>query len=141
MKLPTDPRAEVIGQAASAIPFLIKTAVIGAILFVVYGKYTKRFQPWDEKPQYGPANITEAQAQSKAEIIANSDTTFGNDFQAVSSAMAGLNYNGFVRLHNAFGKQSASFFGEELDLIGWLKDNFNDYEMQQLSTLTNGVFF
>lgn len=132
---------EIIRSTASVIPFLIKTAVVLAIAGFVYYKFKTRFIKFDENKNYAPANVTLEQAQSKADAIGSSIGWISNDFNAVADQLAGLNYNGFVRVYNAFGHQKGTLLGGDLNLIEWIKNQFSTYEVAQLSSLQNGVFF
>ena len=134
-------QTEFVKQTATVIPFLIKTVVIVGIGWYAYNKWTNRFVKLKENSSYAPANVTEAQAKAKADAIASSIGWFSNSFDAVADNLAGLNYNGFIRVYNAFGHQTGTLFGGDLNLIEWIKNQFNEYEVAQLSSLQNGAFF
>lgn len=136
-------RSEIVKQTTSVIPFLIKTVVILGVGYYLYNRYTNRFVALKEKTfnPPAPANVTLDQAKTRADAIASSIGWFSNDFNAVADALAGLNYNGFVRVYNAFGHQTGTLFGGDLNLIEWIKNQFSTYEVQQLSSLQNGIFF
>jgi hypothetical protein len=140
-KLNSGVQSELVKSTASVIPFLIKTVVVLGIAGFVYYKFKNRFKKFDENSSYAPANVTLEQAQAKADAISSSMGWFTNDFNAVADQLAGLNYNGFVRVYNAFGKRTGEIFGGELTLIEWIKQQFSSYEVAQLSSLQNGVFF
>ena len=139
--LDLDPRVKVIEQTASVIPFLIKTIVICGIGYYVYYKFTNRFVKMKENSKYPVANLTMAQAKARAESIYGSITLFGNDFQNVATQLNQVNYNGFVRIYNAFGEHTGTLLGGDLDLIEWIHNQFTDYEIEQISFLTSGAFF
>lgn len=136
-----DPRATVVKQTASVIPFLIKTAVICGIGYYVYYRFTNRFVKLRENSNYPVANVTIAQAKTRADAIAGSIGWFSNSFDAVADSLAGLNYNGFIRVYNEFGEHSGTLFAGDLNLIEWIKNQFTEDEILQLSSLQNGVFF
>lgn len=140
-KLNSAVQSEIVKNTASVIPFLIKTVVVLAIAGFVYYKFKNRFIKFDENKNYAPANVTLEQAQSKADAIGSSIGWFSNDFEAVADQLAGLNYNGFVRVYNAFGQRTGTLLGGNLNLIEWIKNQFTTYEIAQLSSLQNGVFF
>lgn len=140
-KLNSGVQSEIVKNTASVIPFLIKTVVVLAIAGFVYYKFKNRFIKFDENKNYAPANVTLEQAQSKADAIGSSIGWFSNDFEAVADQLAGLNYNGFVRVYNAFGQRTGTLLGGNLNLIEWIKNQFTTYEIAQLSSLQNGVFF
>ena len=139
--LELDPRVKVIEQTASVIPFLIKTIVICGIGYYVYYKFTNRFVKMKENSKYPVSNITMAQAKAKAESIYGSITLFGNDYQNVAKQLNEVNYNGFVRIYNAFGEHTGTLLGGDLDLIEWVHNQFTDYEIEQLRFLIGGEFF
>lgn len=134
-------KTEIIKQSATVIPFVLKLLIVSLIGAIVYYKIVNRFVKKKEVSKYGPANITLAQADARASSIAASGDFLNKDFDAVLSSLAGLNYNGFVRVYNAFGAQTGHIFGDELDMIQWLYSKFNKDEMMHLSTLTGGAFF
>lgn len=133
--------SEVARQTATVIPFLIKTAVLLGVGYYIYSSFKNRFIKLKENPKYSPANITLDQAETRADAIASSIGWFSNSFDAVADSLAGLNYNGFVRVYNAFGERSGTLLGGDLNLIEWIKNQFNEEEIAQLSSLQNGVFF
>ena len=136
-----DPKVTVVKEVASVIPFLIKTAVVLGVGYYLYSRWTNRFIPLKEKSNYGPANITMDQAQTRADAIASSIGWFSNSFDAVADNLKGLNYNGFIRVYNAFGYHTGTLLSGDLNLIEWIKNQFTEEEVAQLSSLQNGVFF
>lgn len=134
-------QTEFAKQLASVVPFLIKTAIVLGIGFVIYRKYTNRFLSKKENKKYPNSNISDAQASSRAASIEQSKTLFSNDFENVARNLSGLNYNGFIKLYNAFGKHTGTMLGGELDLIEWLQNQFSEQEIAELSALLNGAFF
>jgi hypothetical protein len=134
-------QTEFAKQLASVVPFLIKTAIVLGIGYMVYRKYTHRFVSKKENSKYPNANISDAQASSRAAAIEQSKTLFSNDFENVARNLSGLNYNGFIKLYNAFGKHTGTMLGGELDLIEWLQNQFSEQEISELSALLNGAFF
>ena len=136
-----DAQTEIVRQTASIIPFLVKTAVICGIGYYAYKKYTNRFVSLKEISKYPDARISLAQAKSKADSIAGSITWTGNSFNNVADNLSGLNYNDFIRVYNAFGQQTGTLLGGDLNLIEWIQNKFSEYEVEQLSSLLNGAFF
>lgn len=136
-----DPRVTVIEQTASVIPWLIKFAVVGTVGYFVYRAYTNRFENLKENKNYAPSNITEAQAETRADAIYASIGWFTNDFENVKAQFVGLNYNAIIKLYNAFGKQTGTLLGGELNLFEWCKNQFDSEEMAQLRFITGGAFF
>lgn len=127
--------------ALETVPFVLKTLFGLGVVYFVYTRYTNRFIKLKENSKYPKSNVTDAQAKSRAGAIGSSITLFGNSFDTVANNITGLNYNGFVKVYNAFGHQTGTFFSGDLDLIEWLRNQFSDYEVEQLSFLLNGAFF
>lgn len=132
---------EVVKSTASVIPFLIKTAVFLGLGYIVYRKVVTRFMPLKEISSYPASNITNGQAQTKAESIYGAMRGFGANFEIVSANIAGLNYNGWIRLYNAFGKRStANPLEAKMDLTEWFVDQFDEEELAMLRFLVPNVF-
>lgn len=136
-----NPTATVLKETASVIPFLIKTAVVFGIGWYLYSSYTNRFIKLKENSNYSPSNVTDAQAKGRADTIIGSLGWFSNSFETVRDQLAGLNYNGFIKVYNAFGHQSGTLFAGDLNLVEWIRNQFSDEEVALLSSLQNGVFF
>lgn len=132
---------KVVEKSAEAIPFLIKSMFILTVGFFGYRAYTNRFTKKKENSDYTPSNISYAQAKSRADAIYGSLSTFSTNFDTVSRNIAGLNYNGFIRLFNAFGQKKGTLLGGDLNLEQWCSNQFSSYQMQQLSFLLGGAFF
>jgi hypothetical protein len=142
------PQTTVIREVASGTTGLVvwgvKLLVIGLGCYWVYGKITNRFVGLKTNKNYPLANISDAQAQTRATAIASSLALFdftGNEFDVTSANLAGLNYNGFIKVYNAFGKQGGHAFAGQLNLIEWIHDQFDATEVSQLSSLLGGAFF
>ncbi|MFV5702191.1 hypothetical protein ACM55F_09995 [Flavobacterium sp. XS2P12] len=133
--------AKVVEKSAEAIPFLIKLFAVCGLGYYIYNKYTDRFVKIKENSSYAAANVSYAQAKGKADAINGSIGIVSNDFDTVYKQLAGLNYNGFVRVYNAFGHKKGTLLGGDLNLIEWLQNQFNSYQLQQLSFLLGGAFF
>jgi len=130
----------------NTIPYIIKGIFVIGIALYAIGKFKNRFVNLKEKSNYPTANVTDAQAKAKANSIISSKSffdefDFGDQYNATADALAGLNYNGFVKVYNAFGHQKGHLFGGDLNLIEFIHDQFSEVEIQYLSALQNGVFF
>ena len=134
-------QAEVISQTASVIPFVIKMLIFLGVGYFLYLQWSNRFVKKKYNSKYPDPNISDAQAEARANSIVESIKLFSNDYDNVERQLAGLNYNGFIKLYNAFGKQTGTLLGGELDLIEWLRNQFTDYQILKLSALLNGAFF
>lgn len=132
---------KVVEKSAEAIPFLIKSIFVLTVGYFGYRAYTNRFTKKKENSTYAPSNVSYAQAKSRADAIYGSISTFSNDFDTVAKNIAGLNYNGFIRVYNAFKQKRGTLFGGDLNLEEWCSNQFSSYQMQQLSFLLGGAFF
>lgn len=133
--------AAAVEKTAEVIPFLIKTAVILGLAYFAYYKITNRFVKRKENSAFPAANVSLAQAKSRADAIASSIGWVSNDFDNVARQLTGLNYNGFVRVYNAFGHQRGTLLAGELTLEEWIYNQFTKDQVQQLSFLLGGAFF
>lgn len=131
----------VVQATASVIPFLVKTFVLLGIGYFAYSRYTNRFVALKENSNYNPSNITNGQASSKADTIYTAMLGFGNGFEGVSANLAGLNYNAWIKLYNAFGHRASSIpFSGKMNLVEWFADQFDDEELAQLRFILPNVF-
>lgn len=130
-----------IDKSLEVVPFVIKTVFILGILGFAYYKFTNRFKPLKENSDYPNANVSEGNAKTKAEAIFNAMIGFGANVDAVASNIAGLNYNGFVRVFNAFGERQGSVpFSDKMNMVEWLYDQFDEYELTKLRFLVPNIF-
>lgn len=133
--------AEVVKNTTSVIPFLIKTGVYLGLGYLAYTIFINKFRAINENKNYPPANVTLGQAQTRAEAIYTAMRGIGADFESVATNLQGLNYNGWVRVYNAFGKRKgANPLSNPLDLVGWINDQFSNQEINLLRTLVGSVF-
>jgi len=132
---------EVAKQTATVIPFIIKTAIIGGIAYLAYTSFVKRFKKIGENKNFPPANISIGEAQTRANSIYAAMYGFGSDIKTVQQNLAGLNYNGWVRLYNAFGNRAGiNPLGDKNDLVYWLNDQFDEEQLQELRFVLPGLF-
>ena len=136
-----NPTITVVRETASVIPFLIQTAVVCGIGYYIYYRFTTRFIKLKENANYPVANVSQAQAKSRADTIVGAIGWFSNSFNTVADQLAGLNYNGFIRVYNEFKHQRGTLLAGELNLIEFLQNQFDKQELAQLSSLQNGAFF
>lgn len=131
----------VIQATAQVIPFIIKTLFVLGVGYFVYSKYSNRFEKLSENNNYPNANITNSQASTKAETIYGAMKGVGNGFQIVATNISGLNYNGWIKLYNAFGnRQGVIPFSSKMNLVEWFADQFSEEELAQLRFLVPNVF-
>uniref|UniRef100_UPI0040480E47 hypothetical protein n=1 Tax=Flavobacterium sp. TaxID=239 RepID=UPI0040480E47 len=137
----SDNQKAVVQATASVIPFLIKTIVIVGGGLYLYYRFTNRFISLKENPNYPVSNITNNQAQTKAESIYNAMLGFGNGFEIVKTNIAGLNYNAFIKVYNAFGNRQGSIpFSDKMNIVEWFTDQFDESELNQLRFLVPNMF-
>lgn len=132
----------IVQQTASTIPFLIKTFVFVGLGVFVWYKFNNRFRSFSENSSYPASNVTDSQAKAKAEAIFASMYGLGANVNIVAQNLAGLNYNGFVKVYNAFGaRKSAIPFSDKKNMIQWFTDEFSESELEQLRFLVGRNFF
>lgn len=132
-----------IAAVASVIPwgFIIKAVIVIGGTFYVINSFKKRFIKWDEVKSYPAANISVSQAMSKADIIHKAMLGIGNGFETVRENIAGLNYNGWARLYNAFGNRDDSIPGtDSMNLSEWFESQFDNDELSELRVLVPNTF-
>lgn len=128
---------------ASVIPwgFIVKTIVLGGIAYYAIRSFKKSFSKLNEVTSYGAANISFGQAKSKADVLHTAMRGFGNGFATVKNTIAGINYNGWVRLYNAFGNRPDNIPGtDDMNLVEWFQSEFSEDELDELRVLINNVF-
>ena len=95
----------------------------------------------NEVTAFGPANISFGQAESKADVLHSAMKGFGSGFYTVKNTLAGINYNGWVRLYNAFGHRETSVpFTDPMNLVEWIQSEFSTDELDELRVIINNVF-
>lgn len=132
--------AEAAKQATSTIPFLIKTGIIVIIGVVGYRFISTRFVKKSEVRNYPASNITLAQAKTKAASIYRATNYIHTDFETIMNQFSGVNYNGLVRIYNAFGQVGNMVTGYS-DMDQFLTSRLSDTDLLQLRFLTSGAWF
>jgi len=139
-------RADAAAKAASniaedVIPFVVKSLFIGGAIWYAVRLYTKRFVKMGTNPNYPAANVSDGQAAARAAAMYEAMYGFGANAELVGEQLAGLNYNGWVKVYNAFGnKKGANILGDEMTLVEWLNDQFDEDQLQELRFVLPGVF-
>lgn len=131
---------EATKQAASTIPFLIKTTVVVVGGVILYRFVTTRFKKMPEVSNFPAANITVTQAKAKADSIYKAANIFYSDFETIKNQFSGVNYNGIVRIYNAFGQVGNMVTGYS-DMNQFLNSRLSTTDILQLRFLTSGAFF
>lgn len=133
----------IVAAAVSQIPwkFIFTTVVVVVGFNYAIKSFKKRFSPLNEVTSYGQANISFGQAKSKADILHVAMKGFGNGYATVKNTIAGVNYNGWVRLYNAFGNRPDSLPGtDDMNLVEWMQSEFSEDQLDELRVLINNVF-
>jgi len=122
-----------IEAGVSTISTVIKVALVGAVLYGGYLWWKSRFQPIGIATNRPPAQITEGQAQTKANALYQAMLGPGTDFDTVRNNLIGLNYNDWVLVYNAFGKRSGILpLSAAEDLSEWLVNDLSSSELEEL---------
>lgn len=134
-----------IEKTIDIIPFLLKGLILAGLGYFVYYKITHKFDKLALNPNYPPANISDASAQSRAEAIYTAMYGAGNGFETVKQQINGVNFNGFTKIYNAFGiRKSFNHIvlinKSEGNLIEWFYDQFSPGELAELRFLVAGIF-
>lgn len=128
--------------AKDTFPFILKGLFVLGVGYLIFRGYKNRFIKKPENNNYPIANITLAEAESRANTIYGAVGIFSGDFDTIVNAFShpqGLNYNALIRIYNAFGNRKSTYLSSEMNLSEWLSDQLNSYQLQQISTITSGV--
>ena len=128
-----------IGKTQDVFFTVLKVGLVVTVLGVAYYKIFKGFKALKEDANYKPSNISVTQAKARAEAIYTALLGFGANYDAVETNLKGLNHNGFIRVYNEFGERRSSTLSK-MNLIEWLQDQFNQFEIAKLRFLIKGFF-
>ena len=132
---------KVTDAGISIVTTALKIGLVAGVAYIAYRSYSKRFIKLKLNPNWPAANISDAQAEAKADAIYKAMYGVGADHQAVASQIAKLNYNAWVKVYNFFGnRQGVTPLSESMNLVQWLNDQFDEEELNELRLLVNGVF-
>lgn len=136
--------AETTRAGVSLAVWAIKWALILGVGYYVIRSFQKRFVKAAYNPNLPAANVSDAVASAKANALYEAMYGASNDLQSVAAQLAGLNYNGWIKVYNAFGnRQPFNPFADEMNLIEWISDQFGSDtdEIAQLRMILPGVGF
>lgn len=137
----TETQRKLADTGISLIPFMVKTIIVVGGIWYAARLYTKRFIKLGINPNLPKANVTNGQAQMKADALFEAMYGIGANHQKVAEQLAGINYNAWVLVYNAFGnRKGVGGLGEGLNLVEWLTDQFDTEQLNELRFLVNGVF-
>jgi len=122
-----------VNATASIVKGVLKTGFFLGVGYYAYKKIFNGFSSLTESKKEKPSNISSGMAKNKAEAIYSAMYGLGNGFKAVKQNLMGVNYNGFVRIYNAFGqRKGVNPFSKKLTLIEWFKDQFSPSKLMEL---------
>ncbi len=128
-------------EGLSIVSLIVKTALVFGAGWFILNKFKKSFEKVGHNPNLPPANISDGQASAKANAMYQAMVGFGADKEIVATQLAGLNYNGWVKVYNAFGNRKGSNpLGDAMNLVEWLNDQFDAEDLADLRFVLNGVF-
>ncbi|WP_330442034.1 hypothetical protein [Flavobacterium sp. C4GT6] len=114
-------------------------AVVGIGGYIAYRMYKNRFVSMTTNSKYPKSNITKDQAKAKAEALYQAMHGWGANLDTVLETLAGLNYNAYVEVFNAFGKRSPAI-GGDMTLTEWLNNQFtSSYDRTQINFILPGI--
>lgn len=120
---------------------LFGTAVLGVAGYAFYTLYWKnRFKKMKYNPKAAPSNVPPAAALARANALYAAMKGAGTNEKEIYKALAGVNYNGFVAIYNAFGKRSGALnfslgnSGDE-DLLSFLQGDLSEKDLSSLRNL------
>lgn len=115
-------------------------AVVGIGGYIAYRVYKNRFVSMATNPNYPAANISDDVAKAKAEALYNAMYGWGANLEVVLDTLSGLNYNGYSKVFNAFGKRKSATLSE-MTLTEWINDQFTSAsDRTKLQFILPGVF-
>ena len=126
-------------RLASFAFFVGKVAFVGLVGWFAYNKIFKGFQKVTEDPNHAKSNINDTEAKARAEAVYTAMLGFGANFNTVLKNLSKLNYNGFIKVYNAFGERRGATF-TKMNLVEWLQDQFNETQMTRLRLQIQGFF-
>jgi len=128
--------------AVKVIPLVVKVIVFGGLGYWAYTLWKGRFEKRGYNNAYDPSNISDGEAEGKADAIYTAMYGAGANVDAVAAQLTGLNYNAWIKVYNAFGNREPFGFGAAMNLNEWIADQFggDDDDMQTLRWALPGVF-
>lgn len=132
---------EGVNTTASIVKGTLKLGLFLGIGLFVYKKIFNGFSALNENKKEKPSSISKAMAKNKAEAIYSAMYGVGNGFKSVRQNLIGVNYNGFVRIYNAFGqRKGVNPFAKPMTLTDWFTDQFSPSELMELRFLIPNFF-
>jgi len=122
-----------VNVTASIVKGVLKTGFFLGVGYFAYTKIFNGFSTLTENKKEKPSNISSGMAKNKAEAIFSAMYGLGSGFKAVKQNLIGVNYNGFVRIYNAFGQRKGiNPLSKKMTLTQWFIDQFSPSELIEL---------
>ena len=118
---------------------LLGMAVIsigGTAFYYLYWK--NRFKNAKYNSDMPDSNVSPAEARAKADALYQAMKGIGTNEKAIKKALAGVNYNGYIAIYNAFGKREPGGLSFSLgngnyeDLTSFLHGDLSESELADL---------
>lgn len=130
-----------VNATFSIVKGVLKTGLFLGIGYYAYRKIFNGFSPLKENKRDKPSNISTGMAKNKADAIYSAMYGMGNGFKSVKQNLMGINANGFVRIHNAFGlRKGINPLAKKMNLIEWFNDQFSQNELMELRFIVPNFF-
>jgi hypothetical protein len=130
-----------VNATFSIVKGVLKTGLFLGIGYYAYKKIFNGFSPLKENKRDRPSNISSGMAKNKADAIYSAMYGMGNGFKSVKQNLMGINANGFVRIHNAFGlRKGINPLSKKMNLIEWFNDQFSQNELMELRFIVSNFF-
>lgn len=126
-------------RVASFMFFVGKVAFVGLVGWFAYNKIFKGFKTVTEDKNHVKSNISDTEAKARAEAVYTAMLGIGSNFNTVLKNLSKLNYNGFIKVYNAFGERRGATF-TKMNLVEWLQDQFDETQMTRLRFQIQGFF-
>lgn len=115
--------------------------IFASLGFWAYRRFINGFTRIPFNTSQPAPKISDATAQAKADSIYRAMYGAGNGFSTVKSNLQSLNYNDFIKIHNAFGERSGILpMSKKMTIIEWFVDQFDSSELAQLRFLVPNFF-
>lgn len=130
-----------VNATVSIVKGVLKMGLFVGVGYFAYRKIFGGFSPLKENKRDKPSNISTGMAKNKAEAIYSAMYGMGNGFKSVKQNLMGINANGFVRIHNAFGlRKGINPLSKKMTLIEWFNDQFSQNELMELRFIIPNFF-
>ena len=126
-------------KTMKVIPYVLGGLAAVGVTYFAWRAWQNRFISLGQNNNLEPANVSDGQAKTKADAIYEAMYGVGANYGVVRANLVGLNYNGWVKVYNAFGKRK-TLLQSEMNLAEWLIDQFSNSKLEELRFLIGDVF-